>query len=471
MESFKRIGAYSMLKAKIDLHKDSIRKLFFYYFIPLAFSMISLSTYSMIDGMFVGKKLGKEAIAAVNIAWPIFPSLVAYELLFGFGAASIVGYFLGRGKTHRAKLVFSSVFYFVALSTFILSMALLPFSETIARLFGSNDALLAMSSRYIEIILMGAVFMVLHPLADVFVVNDKRPILAMVAMLIGSLTNVFFNYLFIFVLEVGVQGSAYATIIGHGVGFLVLMQHFLFKKGQLSFIKRFSFSAVISSAKSGVPQSTAELSFALMILIFNATIMHTAGERFLSMYGIIMYNAIIFWTTLFSISQGIQPIASFSYGARNLERVKGVFLFGLKVAFLVGVVLYGIYYFLDEFLIKMYLQANEQDLDFIQETKQAMNVYYLGYIFLGMSILCAVFFQSIQRTRSSFIITLSHTLIFIVVLLPLMSHFYGIKGIWATYPIAQFLAFLSAMGVTYYEIKKGVFTTYREQSLINGAKK
>ncbi len=455
-----------MLKKKIDLHKDSIRKLFFYYFIPLAFSMISLSTYSMVDGMFVGKKLGKEAIAAVNIAWPIFPGLIAYELLFGFGAASIVGYFLGQNKTHRARLVFSSVFYFVALSAFILSMALLPFSETIARLFGSNDALLSMSKRYIEIILMGAVFMVLHPLADVFVVNDKRPILAMVAMLIGSLANIFFNYLFIFVLEVGVQGSAIATVIGHAIGFLVLMQHFWFKKGQLYFIKRFSLSSVISSAKSGVPQSTAEFSASVMILLFNTAIMHTAGERFVSMYGIVMYNAIIFFTTLFAISQGIQPIASFSYGARNLERVKEVFVFGLKVAFCIGIVFYGAYYFLDEFLIKLYLQTSEQDPLFMQETKRAMNIYYVGYVFLGMTLLCAVFFQSIQRSKSSFIITLSHTLGFIVILLPILSHFYGINGVWVTYPIAQFLAFLTALGVTYYEIKKGVFTTYKEKNPI-----
>ncbi|GAA7744562.1 HP1184 family multidrug efflux MATE transporter [Helicobacter pylori] len=455
-----------MLKKKIDLHKDSIRKLFFYYFIPLAFSMISLSTYSMIDGMFVGKKLGKEAIAAVNIAWPIFPALVAYELLFGFGAASIVGYFLGQNKTHRARLVFSSVFYFVAISVFILSMALLPFSETIARLFGSNDALLSMSKRYIEIILMGAVFMVLHPLADVFVVNDKRPILAMVAMLIGSLANIFFNYLFIFVLEVGVQGSAIATVIGHAIGVLVLMQHFWFKKGQLYFIKRFSLSSVISSAKSGVPQSTAEFSASIMILLFNTAIMHTAGERFVSMYGIVMYNAIIFFTTLFAISQGIQPIASFSYGARNLERVKEVFVFGLKVAFCIGIVFYGTYYFLDEFLIKLYLQPSEQDPLFMQETKRAMNIYYVGYVFLGMTLLCAVFFQSIQRTKSSFIITLSHTLGFMVILLPILSHFYGINGVWVTYPIAQFLAFLVALGVTYYEIKKGVFTTYKEKNPI-----
>ncbi|GAA9359122.1 HP1184 family multidrug efflux MATE transporter [Helicobacter pylori] len=455
-----------MLKKKIDLHKDSIRKLFFYYFIPLAFSMISLSTYSMIDGMFVGKKLGKEAIAAVNIAWPIFPALVAYELLFGFGAASIVGYFLGQNKTHRARLVFSSVFYFVAISVFILSMALLPFSETIARLFGSNDALLSMSKRYIEIILMGAVFMVLHPLADVFVVNDKRPILAMVAMLIGSLANIFFNYLFIFVLEVGVQGSAIATVIGHAIGVLVLMQHFWFKKGQLYFIKRFSLSSVISSAKSGVPQSTAEFSASIMILLFNTAIMHTAGERFVSMYGIVMYNAIIFFTTLFAISQGIQPIASFSYGARNLERVKEVFVFGLKVSFCIGIVFYGAYYFLDEFLIKLYLQPSEQDALFMQETKKAMNIYYVGYVFLGMTLLCTVFFQSIQRTKSSFIITLSHTLGFMVILLPILSHFYGINGVWVTYPIAQFLAFLVALGVTYYEIKKGVFSAYKEKNPI-----
>ncbi len=455
-----------MLKKKIDLHKDSIRKLFFYYFIPLAFSMISLSTYSMIDGMFVGKKLGKEAIAAVNIAWPIFPALVAYELLFGFGAASIVGYFLGQNKTHRARLVFSSVFYFVAISVFILSMALLPFSETIARLFGSNDALLGMSKRYIEIILMGAVFMVLHPLADVFVVNDKRPILAMVAMLVGSLANIFFNYLFIFVLEVGVQGSAIATVIGHAIGVLVLMQHFWFKKGQLYFIKRFSLSSVISSAKSGVPQSTAEFSASIMILLFNTAIMHTAGERFVSMYGIVMYNAIIFFTTLFAISQGIQPIASFSYGARNLERVKEVFVFGLKVAFCIGIVFYGAYYFLDEFLIKLYLQPSEQDPLFMQETKRAMNIYYVGYVFLGMTLLCAVFFQSIQCAKSSFIITISHTLGFMVILLPILSHFYGINGVWVTYPIAQFLAFLVALGVTYYEIKKGVFSAYKEKNPI-----
>lgn len=100
--------------------------------------------------------------------------------------------------------MFSSVFYFVVISVFILSMVLLFFSEIIACFFGSNDVLLSMFKCYIEIILMGVVFMVLYFLVDVFVVNDKCFILVMVVMLIGLLVNIFFNYLFIFVLKVGV---------------------------------------------------------------------------------------------------------------------------------------------------------------------------------------------------------------------------------------------------------------------------
>ncbi len=195
----------------IDLRKDSIPKLFFYYFVPLAFSMISLSTYSMIDGMFVGNKLGEQALAAIGVCWPIFPTLLAFELLFGFGAASIVSYFLGKDEPERARLVFSSIFYFVAISITLISWALVPFSDHLAKMLGSSETILPMVSIYIKVILMGAIFMVLHPLADVFVVNDKRPILAMVAMLIGSLTNVAFNYFLLYVVEIGIHGSAIAT--------------------------------------------------------------------------------------------------------------------------------------------------------------------------------------------------------------------------------------------------------------------
>lgn len=444
----------------IDLRNDSIRRLFFYYFIPSLCAMIALSTYSTVDGIFVGKKLGENALAAVSICWPVFPILIAYELLFGLGAASITSYFLGKNEVHRARLIFSSVFYFVVLSSFVIGALLYLFVDEIAVLLGSSEVLKPLVVDYLKVIFLGSVVMVLHPLCDVFAINDKQPILAMSAMIIGSVMNIILNYLFLFVFEIGIYGSALATILGHGIGFLVLLQHFLFKRGKLYFVPRFSLSAVISSAKSGIPQSVSELSAAIVMLMFNTTIMAIAGERGVSIYGIIMYSGVIFFTVLLSIAQGIQPIASFSYGSGNLKRVKSIFVFSLSVSLGIAVGVYLLFYGFDKYLVKMFLRSDItlSDPYILSDTTRAMSVYYLGYILLGINIVSAIFFQSVQRTKSSFIITISYTLVFLVILLPILSKKYGMDGIWITYPISQLLAFLVVVGVVWYEYKRGIFS-------------
>lgn len=445
---------------KIDLRNDSIRKLFFYYFIPSLCAMIALSTYSTVDGIFVGKKLGESALAAISICWPVFPVLIALELLFGLGAASITSYFLGKNEVHRARLIFSSVFYFVTIFVFIISMILYIFVDEVAVILGSSEELKPLVVDYLKIIFLGGTFMILHPLSDVFAINDKQPILAMVAMIIGSGMNIVLNYTFLFIFDMGIDGSALATILGHTIGFLVLIQHFLFKKGKLYFVKQFRLNAVISSAKSGIPQCVSELSAAIVLVLFNITIMSIAGAREVSMYGVIMYSGIIFFTVLLSIAQGIQPIASFSYGAGNMDRVKSIFKFAIIVTLCIGIGVYLIFYIFDRYLVSLFLNAESLQKDplFLSQTVSAMSVYYIGYVFLGLNIVSAVFFQSVQRIKSSFIITLSYTIIFVVILLPILSKKYGIEGVWITYPISQILAFIIVLGILFYEVKKGIFS-------------
>lgn len=181
---------------KVDMRKDSIYKLFFYFFVPNLCAMLALSTYSTIDGIFVGKKLGENALAAIGLCWPIFPALIAFELLFGLGAASIASYFLGKGQDNRARLMFSSVFYFATLSSVIIGVILFFYVEEVALALGANDLVLPYVVEYLQVVFLSAVIMVLHPLLDVFVINDKRPILAMMAMIIGSVSNIVLNYIF-----------------------------------------------------------------------------------------------------------------------------------------------------------------------------------------------------------------------------------------------------------------------------------
>lgn len=445
-------------KDSVNLSKDNIYKLFFYFFIPNLCAMLTLSTDSTIDGIFVGNKLGNDALAAVGICWPVFPAIIAFELLFGMGAASIASYFLGKGSDNRARLMFSSVFYFACVSSIIISVFLLIFIDSVANLLGANESIKYLVIEYLQVIFAGTIIMVLHPLLDIFVINDKRPILAMMAMIIGSVSNIILNYLFLFVFEMGIFGSALATVLGHSIGMCILLSHFLSKKGRIYLIFRFNLNAVLASAKNGIPQSISELSVAFVMVLFNHTLKslgdtESAKVDYLATYSVIMYVGIICWTMILSCAQGIQPISSFNYGANNMQRVRRIYLFGIIFATFLGICSYVLCISIDAYLVKLFIKQGQEHI--LDSTLEAMSIYFLGYILLGINIVSAIFFQSIQRPISSFIITISYNLIFISILLYVFSYFYGLDGVWYSYPVSLLCSSVVVGIVVFYEAKLG----------------
>ncbi len=421
--------------------------------------MLALSTYSTIDGIFVGKKLGENALAAIGLCWPVFPALIAFELLFGLGAASIASYFLGKGQDNRARLMFSSVFYFATLFSVIIGVILFFCVEKVALALGANELVLPYVVEYLQVIFLSAVIMVLHPLLDIFVINDKRPILAMMAMIIGSASNIVLNYIFLFVLELGMFGSALATAMGHGLGMMILLSHFVRKIGRIYFVWRFSLNAVFASAKNGVPQSISELSVAFVMIMFNHTLKTLADSEemkvsYLAIYSIVMYVGVVCFTILLSCAQGVQPVASYNYGAGEMKRVRGIYAFGVGFATALGILVYAVFMSIDSMLVKLFLKSGQEMI--LEPTLEAMKVYFIGYIFLGFNIVSAIFFQSIQRPKSSFLITLSYNLIFVSILLFVLSYYYGVFGVWFSYPLSLVCSSVVVIGVIMYEYRYGV---------------
>ncbi len=443
---------------KLNLKTTPIPRLFLSYFIPSLVAMLALSTYSTIDGIFVGKKLGENALAAIGIAWPIFPVLIAFELLFSVGGAAMSSYFLGKGKAFRARIIFSSVFYFALFTSIIGGFTLYYFSNFVALYLGANANLLPLVKEYTEIIYLGAFVIVLHPTLDIFAINDKQPILAMAAMIVGSCMNILLNYLFLFVFDFGIGGAALATILGHSIGACILLQHFLRKKGDLFLIRAFDVYALLNATKNGIPQSSSEISMSIMMLIFNHTIMNIAGDRGISIYSVVMYMSIIPFTILLSVAQGVQPISSFNYGANLLRRVKEVFYFSLKFSLLVGIILYIAFYSFGSFVIPWFLQDNIASRDALLslETKKAMNLYFMNFILLGINLVSATFFQSIQKTFISFIITLSYTLLFTLCFVLVLPKFYGFEGIMSANPLGVLCASIVVFGIILKEQKSGI---------------
>lgn len=449
---------------KIDLKNQSIYKLYFRYFIPSLCAMLALSTYNVVDGIFVGRKLGEDALAAVGIAWPVFPVLIAYELLFSIGAASIASYHLGRGEEQRAREVFSSVFYFAFVSGALIGLVCYAFCDDIVVLLGASERIAPLSTQFLQVIFLGSFIIVLHPLLDIFVMNDKRPVLAMIAMIIGSCSNVAFNYLFIFVFEWGLFGSALATIVGHSIGFLILLTHFLRGRGQIYFVWAMKFKTLIKSAQNGVAQASAELSASVVMLVANHLLVGLGGDRAVAMYSVLMYSGIVFFTILLSASQAIQPIASFNFGARAYERLLQVLKFALIFSLSVGAVLYALSMIFSHYLVVLFLQRDSSgvvDMAFLREVEEAIRIHFLGYFFIGFNMSVASFFQSIQRPISSFVVTICYTLIFVLIFFMVLPKFWGINGIWASNPAAELLSFFVALSVLWYEFKKGALCRAR----------
>lgn len=439
---------------KVDMKRDSIYRLFFYFFIPNACAMLALSTYSTVDGIFVGKKLGEDALAAIGLCWPVFPAIIAFELLFGLGAASIASYFLGKGQGHRARLVFSSVFYFASISSALIGVILFINVENISIALGASERILPLVQTYLEVIFLSMVIIVLHPLLDIFAINDKRPILAMVSMIVGAVSNIILNYTFLFVLELGIFGSALATALAHALGMLILLSHFVRRRGEIYLVFRFSISAVLASARNGVPTSIAELSVAFVMIMFNHTLKSLApdeamGVSYLATYGIIMYVGSVCFTILVACAEGLQPVASYNYGAKEIGRVKQIYRFVVLFATLVGILAYLLFSILDSHIVRLFLKSGQEMI--LEPTIEAMKVHFLGYIFLGFNIVSAIFFQSIQRPRSSFIITISYNLVFVSILLFVLSHYYGVSGVWMSFPLALVCSSVVTSLVVFYE--------------------
>lgn len=448
-----------MLATTLDLKKDSIIKLFFYYFIPALCAMLALSTYSTIDGIFVGRKIGTDGLAAIGACWAVFPACIAYELLFGFGGAAIVSYFLGKDHAARARLVFSSIFYFVSISSVMIGVLGFVFAGEILGFLTRgkpiSNEIRELAITYLQITFLGMPFLILHPLSDIFVVNDKRPILGMFAMVLGSLSNIALNYVFLFVLDMGIEGSALATILAHLIGFSVLVSHFLRKRGELFFIPRFSFPAIISSAKSGLPESISEISAAVVMLLYNGALLKIAGDMGLAVYSVVLYCGIVFFTILLSVSQALQPIASYNYGAGNFARLRFALFFSLFMALVIGMGLYGLFFAFAPEFVALFVSPSDPIAPL---SAQAMKIYYIGYVLLGINMACAIFLQSIQRTLSSLIITICYTFLFVEMILPVLSDRYGLDGAFASYPLSQVLALVVAVLVMGYELWFGILS-------------
>ncbi|MEB2281871.1 MATE family efflux transporter [Lysinibacillus xylanilyticus] len=412
-----------------------LKPLFLSYLFPAMIGMLLMSVNILVDGIFVSHGVGPTALAGVNIAVPIFSILLSISLWIGMGGATLFSISLGEGNKKRANQLFTLAFTTMIVVVMTLILILLLNLKEISYIFGASDATFPYVQEYLHVILIFGVFYTIENLLSIFIRNDGNPKLAMMGLITTSVLNIILNYIFIFVLHYGVTGCALATALSTIIGMSVLCLHFFRNQSELKFVRKFfTLSDLKKIFAIGLPSFIVEASVAIMVILYNVTFLHYLGSDGVTAYAMINYIHTVLLTVFLGIGMALQPLVSYHHGARLIERLTALLKIGIASAFILGLITVTIATLFPSQLIALF---GDSTFEIRNMAVQGFVHFAIGYVFLGVNMVFAEFFQSIERIRLATTIMLLRSIILFIPALVLLPKLLGPQAIWWTFPVAE----------------------------------
>ncbi|MGE7020694.1 MATE family efflux transporter [Solibacillus cecembensis] len=417
------------------LRNTPTKKLFVSYLIPSIIGMLLMAINILVDGIFVSNGVGPEALAGVNIAVPIFSILLSISLWIGMGGATLYSIALGQNNLKKAQSIFTQSFFLATFIVGTLVVLLLWKQKEIAYLFGASDEIFPYVKDYLQIILIFGVVYVIENILSIFIRNDGNPKLAMIGLGVTSVLNIVFNYIFIFMMDMGVKGAAYGTGLATVIGVLVLLTHFFRKSSILKFTKlKFETKIVSEILKIGLPSFIVEASAAVTIIAYNITFMHFVGAVGVTAYAVVNYMHAVFLMLFIGIGAALQPIVSYHYGAKLYDRLQQFLKLGVITGILFGICIWFVGWQFSGSIVALF---GEMPADVLAYTTKGIMLFFIGYLFLGYNLVYAEYYQAIKKIKLSSVIIVTRSIVLFLPLLWLLPTYFGGDAIWLAFPIAE----------------------------------
>lgn len=422
--------------------KSQFRK----YVIPSVCAMWVFSLYSMVDGIFVSKGVGSEALAAINISTPYINTIFALSILFSTGATTIVSMALGNGENKKANEYFTLNTVVVSILSAIITILSLLNLDKLAIFLGATSSTLEYVKEYLGTIILFVGFYIVSYSLEVLIKSDGYPHLSTIGVLISAITNIVLDYIFVLKLDYGVEGAAFATGIARVLSFSFFFIHFLRKKGKLQFVKfEFDFSIIKKIASIGIPDFTTEVSMAVVVLIFNQSILRVIGEDALVSYSVICYINTLVLTTMVGISQGIQPICSYYYGKKDKNAVLSILDMGLKAIKISSISSFLIVVIFTNQIVSMFISnVDKESFDY---TVTILRVFSLAFLIMGYNIVISGFCVAVDEPILAGMVSLGRGVVVITLSLIAMILLFGGKGIWIATFVSELIVFILANNI------------------------
>ncbi len=417
-------------------------KVYSKYILPAIGGMMGTSLYVLGDTMLVGRRLGTDGLASLNISIPMINVLTGLGLILGMGGASLMSIHMARGERESGNKLFTRSMIMSVITGLILFILSLFFVQNLVNFLGKGSENLDMAFQYLSMLMLFSPFFILFISLTVFVRNDGGSKIAMAAMLSASIFNVIMDYVFLFPLDMGMRGCALATGLAQVVGFGILMIHFISKKAEIKLVKMSQLGDTMEVLMNGVASFVLELSQGIVIFAFNFAFLRLAGDIAVSAYGIVANLSLLFTAVLAGVANGIQPLISRAFGKGRPDMKKyygklagiGALVLGFMILFMGQVI---------PKLLAMLFVENEPEL--IERAVIGIRIYFMAFPLTGLNLVITIYLQSQKRAMEAFIISMMRGFVWIIVLLFVLSNTLGINGVWMVKPTAELLTLIAGV--------------------------
>lgn len=422
------------------LNDDTISRQLSQYVFRSILSTVGASIYVLADSFFVSKSIGVLGVAVMNLTMPLFNIMDGLGLLLGMGGGTLFTIFRIKNK-QKAKQTYTLTLIIGLMSGLLFTILGLFLPFQISKLLGADSTTISYTLKYVKIILFFGPFFVLNNLFLSFLRNDNGTRIAMFAMILSSLTNVFLDWLLILKLNLGMFGAGLATSFSPLISILISLLHLNSEKNNLSLCKpEFNLKIIVKTFTIGLPSFLTEMSTGFEVFIYNWMFLKVSGNNAVVAYGIAA-NVLIVALALFTgVAQGIQPIVSHYYAKKDLNLIKFSLRYGLTIAESLGLLCY-IFVFFNSHLVINFFSASS-NLKVVSMAIIGLHILLLSLIFSSLNVVFNIFFSAINNSHISTLMVIIRGYVLPLFIVILSAKLGSIITIWESLFVIELISFI-----------------------------
>lgn len=416
---------------------------------PTTIMLVFMSLYQMVDAVFVSNFVNTNALSALNIVFPIPSIIIGVSIMLATGGGAVIARNMGEGKSREAKENFSMIVTVGLIIGAAITTLGIIFIDPIIRTLGATDVLYDYCYDYLFILTLTSTLAIFQMLFQTFFVTAGKPYIGLVLTVIGGVSNIIFDYVFIVICKLEVSGAALGTSIGYAIPAIFGVVYFTVKrKGTLYFVKpKLRIRVLIKSCANGSSEMVTNLAIAITTYMFNVIMLEFLGEDGVAAITIVLYAQFLLTSVFMGFSGGVAPVFGYNYGSGNHKQIKKIFKISIGFILIASLVVFAVSEFFQKPIIAVFTPV---DSEVFGITRHGFTLFSISFIFNGFNIFASSLFTAFSNGKVSAVISFLRTFVFLILSLILLPKLIGVDGAWLAIPVAEAAAFFVSV---YYFVK------------------